>query len=72
MKNIFLTHPNKVNETYFEHMRYALTCGTRLFFVSIGCLIHGFVPFIFVTSTSQTVIDMYENLKARNDAEKNG
>ena len=66
LKKLFTEHPNSVNESYFEHMIYALKCGFILVFAGLGCLVHAFFPFLFTTKTSETVVDMYGHIKERN------
>jgi hypothetical protein len=52
---LFLDHPHSVNETYFEHLRNASTYGFRLLLAGFACLIHSLLPFLCVTTASDTM-----------------
>lgn len=55
MKNIFTEHPNSINETYFEHLKAALGFAYDLLTGGIACLIHAFLPFLFVHTAGRKV-----------------
>jgi hypothetical protein len=44
--NLFTRHPRSVGESYFEHMREALTIASRMYFSFVGQTVHAFFPFI--------------------------
>ena len=44
MQRLFLSHPHKVGEGYFEHMLFAFTFSGRLFKAAGAALLHAFVP----------------------------
>lgn len=67
MKNPFIKHPHSVNETYFQHMKYAFRCGFRIVFAGIACLIHGICPFFFTNTASKTIIELHDGLKCRKE-----
>ena len=55
-KNSFLTrHLEDAGEGYFEHLLFTLRIGFLLFVAAIVVIIHGLLPFIFV-STGSTMI----------------
>ena len=49
---ILQKHLKKQNETYLEHMFGALRISFLLFFLSIRCFIHSFIPFLFMNAVS--------------------
>ena len=55
MKNIFTEHPRSVNESYLQHMAFALRYSFCLFACSIAAFIHGFLPFMFTTYASKKI-----------------
>jgi len=66
VKKLFIEHPNSVDETYLGHMYYAFKCGIILTFTGLVCFIHGIFPFLFTTTASETVVNMYSHIKERN------
>ncbi len=62
---IFLDHPAKVNETFFEHMFFALRFAGLLFLAAGAALIHALVPCLFEKTASQIIRSLYERTKDR-------
>ena len=56
VRQLFTEHPRSVDETYFEHMAAALGFAVRLSLAALACLVHAFLPFLFV-KTGSTIID---------------
>ena len=65
VQRIFLNHPQRVGESYFEHMWFALTFSGRLFRASAAAFMHAFVPSLCETTASQSIIDMHSEIAAR-------
>jgi hypothetical protein len=65
VQRIFLAHPDKVGESYFEHMLFALKFSGRLFKASAAALLHAFVPSLCETTASQAIMDMHSEIAAR-------
>lgn len=65
MQRLFLAHPHKVGEGYFEHMLFAFTFSARLFKAAGAALLHGFVPGLCETTASQAIMDMHAEIAAR-------
>ena len=53
-------HLNKVNETYFQHMRIAFKIGFTMLVTGVFCLIHWFIPSLFKKTGSNQIAKMYE------------
>lgn len=75
LARLFTEHPASVDETYFGHMAFAAWFASRLFMAGGAALIHAVLPFMFETTASRIVRELYErtsNRKARpaGDAEK--
>ena len=62
LKSLFTDHPASVDETYLEHMGMALSFAKPLFTATIACLIHAFLPFLFVSKGRDTIADLHERL----------
>jgi hypothetical protein len=63
--NIFTKHPSEVSETYFQHMKKALTFSFKLLSMSLQALIHAFFPFLFVTTVSDKIKVINDLLQKR-------
>jgi hypothetical protein len=62
IKNFF-QHPTKVCLTYFEHLRFSLYVTKTLFVGSIKSLIHSFYPDIFITSTTDLLLELNKEME---------
>lgn len=58
MKNIFTEHPHSINETYFQHLCFALLFGGQMLVGGIACVLHAFFPFIFEKTGSNMLLKM--------------
>lgn len=67
---IFLAHPHSVNETYFEHMRFALAVAGQLLLAACGALIHALLPCLFKTKASQIIIKLNKKVAPRKADQK--
>ena len=65
MQRLFLAHPHKVGEGYFEHMLFAFTFSGRLAKAACAALVHAFVPALCETTASQAIMDMHGEIAAR-------
>jgi hypothetical protein len=58
MKNIFTEHPHSINETYFQHMKFAAIFGVNMLVGGCACLIHAVFPFFFPKTGSDYLLKM--------------
>lgn len=65
ISNQFNKHPEEVGMTYRQHMRFALMLARKTFAASLASVVHAFFPFLFTTTTSNTVFELYGILKFR-------
>jgi len=65
LARIFLDHPQKVDETYFEHMRFAAGFAGTLAFAAGAALIHAVVPALCETTASRTVRKLHARIDNR-------
>ena len=65
MSKLFTDHPQAVNESYFEHMAFALKFSGRLFRAALAAFAHGFVPGICETTASSAILAMNDEIRAR-------
>ncbi|HKU95220.1 MAG TPA: DUF6356 family protein [Vineibacter sp.] len=65
MRKLFATfadHPASVGESYGEHMGVAFSFGGRMILAGIACLLHGLLPFLFVSTGSQTIRGLHQEM----------
>lgn len=62
---IFTSHPAKVGETYFGHMAFAAWFSSRLMMAAGAAFVHAFLPFLFETTASRIVRELYERTHKR-------
>jgi hypothetical protein len=60
----FTAHPASVGETYREHFRSACKFSASMISAGIACFVHGVFPFVFVTTGSSRVRELYERMVA--------
>ncbi|WP_439110583.1 DUF6356 family protein [Lentibacter sp.] len=62
---LFLSHPQSVNESYFEHMRFALWFAFWLAAAAGAALVHAFIPAAFEKTGSTIIAKLYERTHNR-------
>ena len=65
MKNLFLTHPQSVDESYFEHMAFAGRFSATLFLAAGAALVHAVLPFAFEKTASRMIARLHERTHNR-------
>jgi len=65
VSKLFTDHPASVNETYFGHMAFAAWFASRLFLAGGAALVHAALPFMFETTASRIVRELYERTSKR-------
>lgn len=63
--SLFTHHPEAVGESYFGHMRFAAWFASRLFAAGCAALIHALLPFLFETTASRIIRELYERTHNR-------
>lgn len=72
LSKLFTEHPASVDETYFGHMAFAAWFASRLFMAGGAALIHAILPFLFETTASRIVRELYERTSKRTPAHAGG
>ena len=67
LSRLFTEHPEKVDETYFEHMRFAAGFGGTLLRAGAAALIHAIFPFACETTASRAVKRLHARISGRGD-----
>lgn len=61
-------HLHDVEESYFEHMGFALQIAGLSFWAGLVLILHAFIPGIFLTDGSRTIAKMTDIIEARKQA----
>ena len=61
----FLHHPQSVNETYFEHMGFALWFASRLATAAGAALLHALIPSCCEKTASTIIAELYQRTHNR-------
>ncbi len=56
---VFLDHPAKVDESFFEHMVFALKFSGLLFAAAGAALVHAIIPCLFEKTASGIIAQLY-------------
>ena len=56
------SHLASVNESYFQHMRHALSFTLEMFVGALCCLIHAIIPFLFEDAGSKIVNRLHDRM----------
>ncbi|APE43373.1 hypothetical protein BOO69_08060 [Sulfitobacter alexandrii] len=56
---VFLDHPAKVDESFFEHMLFALRFSALLFAAAGAALVHALIPCLFEKTASGIIAKLY-------------
>ncbi|WP_298677642.1 DUF6356 family protein [uncultured Lentibacter sp.] len=65
INKLFLSHPNSVNESYFEHMRFALGFSMWLSVAGLAALVHAFMPALCEKTASRILVKLYGKTQNR-------
>lgn len=65
LARLFTDHPATVGETYFGHMAFASWFASRLFAAGLAALVHALLPFLFETTASGIIRELYERTHNR-------
>lgn len=65
IQRIFLNHPATVDESFFQHMGFALRFSFSLFAAAGAALVHAFVPCLFEKTASKIITKLYERIHNR-------
>ena len=65
VKTAFTAHPASVDETYFEHMRFAGWFASRLLLAGGAALVHAVIPCLFEKTASGMIREMHARISTR-------
>lgn len=64
---LFTEHPASVGETYLQHLGQAMGFAVRMLAGGLACLIHAFLPFLFVRTGSQAITELHQRMVVNRD-----
>ncbi len=59
LRRLFTEHPASVGESYWGHLLRASWFSGRLLLAAGACLVHAFLPFLFVRTGSQAITELH-------------
>ncbi len=62
IQRLFTEHPRSVDESYFQHLAAALGFSVRLALAALACLVHAFLPFLFVKTGSAMITTLHDRM----------
>ena len=65
MRNIFTEHPKSVGESYFKHLYHAFSFSLLLLTLSAKAFIHAILPFLYITTVSDKIKSLSEDMQRR-------
>jgi hypothetical protein len=65
IRQVFLAHPEAVNESYAEHAGVAFRYAGRLLLAGCAALVHAFIPALFEKTASSMIRQMCREMDAR-------
>ncbi len=69
INNPFTAHPHSVNESYVEHVGFALKFGAKLTVGGIAAIVHAVLPFLFV-ATAGNINDELQTMRQHSPGRK--
>lgn len=65
MNKILFEHPASVNESYFEHMRFASSFALGLFIAGGAAVVHAVIPCLCEKTASNKITELYRKIENR-------
>jgi hypothetical protein len=65
IRQVFLAHPEAVNESYAEHAGVAFRYAGQLLLAGCAALVHAFIPALFEKTASSMIRQMCREMDAR-------
>ncbi len=62
IQRLFTEHPRSVDESYFQHLLAALSFSVSLALAALACLVHAFLPFLFVKTGSRMIDRLHDRM----------
>jgi hypothetical protein len=64
-RRLFLSHPQQVGESYFQHQRVALSFAFPLLGAGIAALTHAVIPGLYQATAGDIIRRLHQRLEQR-------
>jgi Family of unknown function (DUF6356) len=54
-KRLFVDHPRSVDESYWQHFKFAARFGLTMMWGGVGAVVHAIIPALCTTTGSRTI-----------------
>ena len=58
-----MNHLYDIQMTWMQHAKFAWSLALKLFLLSLSALVHGLLPFIFTSTTSNGIKKLYKDVE---------
>lgn len=65
VRRLFVEHPASVEESYFEHMRFAGRFSAKLCMAGAAALIHALIPGLFEKTAGNIICQLHHRIHNR-------
>ena len=65
LNRLFVQHPQTVDETYFEHMRFAGWFALKLLAAGTAALVHAVIPALFEHTAGKIIRQLHQRMENR-------
>ncbi|VAV97566.1 hypothetical protein MNBD_ALPHA08-777 [hydrothermal vent metagenome] len=65
INRLFVQHPQTVDETYFQHMRFAGWFATKLLAAGLAALVHAIIPAAFEKTAGNIIRELHHRMENR-------
>lgn len=67
INRLFVRHPQTVDETYFEHMRFAAWFAVKLLAAGSAALMHALIPALFEHTAGNIIRQLHRRIENRHN-----
>jgi hypothetical protein len=65
LRRLFLSHPESVGKSYFQHQRVALSFALPLLWAGLAATMHALVPAVFERTAGDITRELHNRLERR-------
>lgn len=65
IRRLFISHPQKAGESYFQHQRVALSFALPLLGAGLAAIVHALVPGLYERTAGDMIRKLYRRLERR-------
>ena len=59
---VLTRHLDSVGESYFQHLRHAMSFAVHMFLGALACLVHAVAPFLFEKTGSRCIEALHDRM----------